>query len=133
MNPLAQIKRENWPELIDDLAEIIGEDAALKMFIRFAGRHLSVPRTIIVPPAMITIIKETIGEEKAELLVKNYGGEYLKFPNGRLILNNDRDNRIVEDYLSGMRQGDIATKYELSERRINTIINNHKDTNVKKS
>lgn len=117
--------------MIDDLAEIIGEDAALKMFIRFSGRHLSVPRTIIVTPAMITIIGETIGEEKAELLVKNYGGECLKFPNGRLILNNDRNNRIVDDFLNGMRQGDIATKYELSERHISSIINNHKDKNIK--
>jgi hypothetical protein len=131
MNPLAQIKRENWPELIDDLAEVIGDDAALKMFIRFSGRHLAVPKNSTVPPSPLMIIKETIGEEKAVLLIKQFGGEDLKFPNGRLLLNNDRNNRIVEDYLSGMRQGDIATKYELSERHISTIINNHKDINVK--
>lgn len=132
MNPLKQINRANWPELIKQLAEIIGDEAALKLFIRFSGRHLSVPKTRVRPSRpMIEIIDETIGEENAKLLVRNFGGEYLKFPNGRLILNNDRNNRIVDDYLNGMVQGDIATKYELSERHISTIVNNHKDKNIK--
>ena len=125
MHPLEKIKRNNWPQIIDSIAQIIGDDAALKMFIRFAGRHLSIPITSLPD----NVINETIGEEKYTLLIKGFGGEEILFPNGKLLVINVRNNEIVDDFLSGMKQCDIATKYDLTERHINTIINNHKDKN----
>jgi Mor family transcriptional regulator len=128
MHPLQQIKRANWPPLINQLAETLGDETALKLFIRFTGRHLAVPKNRI--PGHV--IDQTIGEEKTKLLIKQFGGEDLRFPNGRKLIINERNNKIVELFLDGMRQGDIATLYDLTERQINTIVNNHKDINNQK-
>lgn len=125
MHPLEKIKSNNWPPIIDSIAQIIGDDAALKMFIRFAGRHLAIPTTILPD----NDINKIIGEEKYAVLIKIFGGEQILFPNGKLLLINVRNNEIVNDFLSGMKQCDIATKYGLTERHINTIINKHKDKN----
>jgi len=40
-----------------------------------------------------------------------------------------RNNEIVNEFLNGMKQCDLATKYGLTERHISTIINSHKDKN----
>ena len=103
MHPLEKIKRNNWPPIINGIAQIIGDDAALKMFIRFAGRHLSIPITSLPD----NVINETIGEEKYTLLIKGFGGEEILFPNGKLLVINVRNNEIVDDFLSGMKQCDI--------------------------
>ena len=82
MHPLETIKRNNWPPIIDDIAEIIGDDAALKMFIRFSGRHLFIP----IRGLHNNNIEQTIGSEKSKLLSKEFGSETITFPNGKLLL-----------------------------------------------
>jgi Mor family transcriptional regulator len=119
---LQRIKRENWPPLIKDIAAVIGDDAALKLFIRFAGRHLRIPKTSSHDQA----IESTIGEEKAKRLFKIYAGEVIVFPNAFLILMKERNSQIAKEWDRGMKQCDIATKHQLTERRINEIIRKHK-------
>lgn len=124
-HPLRQLKRTSWPELINRIAEVVGDEAALNLFIRFPGRHLVVPKTKIANH----IISQTIGEEKFDLLRKAFAGEHLKIPNGRLLIINDRNNQIVEDFLNGKKICDLAADYNLCDRQISKIVNTHKDKN----
>lgn len=119
MHKLQQLKRDNWPSLINDIAEMIGDEFAMSLFIKFAGRHFCVP--ITCPPGHV--LESIIGAEKAKLFCKNFGGESLTFPNGRLLLIKERNRKIVAEYnKGGMTQGELATKYQLSERHIVTIV-----------
>ena len=120
MHPLQQIKRSDWPTLIADIAEVIGDEAALNLFIRFAGRSLSVPQSC--PPDHVIVL--TIGEVKAALFCEAFRGECLVIPNGGKLLIKERNQAILKDYRDGMMQGDIATKYRLTTRQIINIINN---------
>lgn len=120
MHPLQQIKRSEWPSLIADIAEIIGDEAALKLFIRFAGRTLSVPTSC--PSDHLIVL--TIGEAKAALFCKTFKSECLMFPNGGKLLIKERNRNILKDYRNGMTQGDIATKYRITTRQIINILNN---------
>lgn len=120
MTKTANPERHDLPLLIKQLADAIGEEAALKLFMRFKGRHLTIPLSI--PPGHV--IAETIGEDMAALLCKNFHGENLMFPKGDYLHRKRRDEQIMADWKSGMKQCDLATKYQLTERRISTIINN---------
>ena len=122
MHKLRQIDRENWPSLIITISEAVGDEAAMTLFIRFSGRHLLIPKQ----PNPDHLIDRTIGTEKAALLRKRFAGEVITFPTGVNAMREIRDEKIIKDRRGGMFQADLATKYQLSERQINTIINRQK-------
>lgn len=113
-----KIDRKDWPSLIIDMAQVIGEQAALAMLSRFAGRHLHIPKH----NSSTGDIEAIIGIDKAKLLYHRYSGCCLSIPNCRGIFLKMRNQEIINDWSLGMAQGDMATKYQLSERRINQII-----------
>jgi hypothetical protein len=123
MHPLRQLDRSYWPTLIHQIAEIIGNESALDMFIRFGGQRLTIPRNRSPEHP----VDGLIGSEKAERLSKIFGREELLFPNGRLLLINLRNKQIVEAWLNGTKQADLAAAFNLTQRQINTIVNSHKD------
>lgn len=122
MSALRNIPRRNWPVLIESIAQVMGDEAAMKLFIRFNGRSLT-------PPVKVNadhVIAQTIGVEKAEQFCSHFAGEALLIPKGAYLLRKIRNQNIVEDWLAGMSQQDIATKYDLCTRQINDIIKQHK-------
>lgn len=118
MLSLNDINREDYPELINDIARVIGDEAAMTMFIRFNGRHLTVPAKC--PPGHL--IEETIGREKAKNFCREFEGETLNFPRGTLALRKARNQNIKADCEAGMLIADLATKYDLTERHIYNIV-----------
>lgn len=118
MQQLKQINREEFPALIGDIAEVVGDEAALALFIRFNGRHLTVPHRC---PAG-HLIEQTIGKEKAAQFCKFYKGENLDFPRGAVLLRKARNKAIIEEAKTGVPRADLATKYQLTERQIYKII-----------
>ncbi|OQW67464.1 MAG: hypothetical protein BVN35_20380 [Proteobacteria bacterium ST_bin11] len=126
MHPLQQLPRKNWPAQVSDIAEVIGDEAAMALFIRFNGRHLGIPLTC---PAG-HLIEEIIGAEKAALLCKTFARETVLFPKGAYLLRKSRNQNIVEDWKNGMTQSDLATKYDMSSRNIFTIIDNYRTENT---
>jgi hypothetical protein len=119
---LRHIDRATWPDLIKDIAVVIGDEAALNLFVRFAGRHLNVPSNAIAGH----VIEETIGREAFALFAKGFGRCHLKIPGGYKLLLRDRNIKIVKDFQRGMKQCDLATKYELTDRQISKIVNTTK-------
>ena len=122
MHNLRQIKRDTWPPLIDLIAEVVGDEAAMTLFIRFAGRHIRIP----MKANPDHLLDKTIGSEKANLLRKYFANELIMFPTGRLLLTKIRNLKIMEEWKGGMFQSDLATKYQLSERQIVVIIGGQK-------
>lgn len=124
MHKFRQIPRKNWPSLIVTISEAVGDEAAMALFIRFSGRHLLIPKQ----PNPDHLIEQAIGTEKAALLRKRFAGEVITFPTCIAEMRKIRDDKILKDRRKGMMQADLATKYQLSERQINTIINRQKAT-----
>jgi len=123
LESLRDIDRSVWPELIKNLAEFIGDAAALNLFVRFAGRHLVVPKTAISGH----VIEQTIGRCGFVRLVKHYGGETLKIPAGHSLLIQDRNLKIAHDhYRDRVKICDLVAKYHLSDRQISKIVNTTK-------
>jgi Mor family transcriptional regulator len=119
---LREIARDAWPDSVKEIAEFIGDEAALNLFVRFAGRHLNVPKRAITGH----VIEDTIGRDAFVRLAHAFGGSLLRFPGGHKLLITQRNHAIVKDFLQGMKQCDLATKYALTDRQINTIVNTTK-------
>jgi hypothetical protein len=119
MENLRQIDRSDWPPLIKTIAEAVGDEAAIALFIRFGGRHLRIPIT----SNPNHIIDQAIGSDKANVLRRLFASEVITIPSGKLLLIKIRNKQIIRDYQAGMTQADIATKYHLTERQINHIVN----------
>jgi len=113
---------DEWPEMVKEIAEVIGKESAIKLFIRFAGRHLCIPQKI--PEGHI--IEKTIGAERAELLRSHFRNDRLLFPTGASLIRKVRNKEIYEDHVSGVSIGDLSTKYRLTTRQISTILSNYK-------
>ncbi len=115
---LQRIGRDNWPLRIQEISEYIGDYLALTLFINYAGRHLAIP----LKATNDAVLENLIGDKAAKILFHTFGGEVLQFPNGRLMLIKLRNPEILKDWVGGMTQAAIATKYHLTERQINDII-----------
>ena len=61
MHKLRKIPRESWPLLIMTIADAVGDEAAMTLFIRFSGRHLLIPKQ----PNPDHLIDRTIGYRKS--------------------------------------------------------------------
>lgn len=121
MHPLQTIPRKNWPVQVEDFAKVVGDEAAMALFIRFNGRHLTIPSK---PPGPDHVLVETIGMEKTVLLCHAFGGpDEFNFPKGAYLLRRIRNENIKSDHAQGMKVCDIATKYDLTSRQIGSIIN----------
>lgn len=120
MITVRQISREDWPELVNFIAEIIGDDSAMDLFENFAGCHLFIPSK----PNKNNKISELIGHEKANLLIKNFSNECVVFPNCSNLIRKYRNDAIIEDINSGIKRADIAKKYQLTERQLLSIFKN---------
>ena len=115
---LQRIGRDNWPLRIQEIAEYIGDDLALTLFINYAGRHLAIP----LKASNDSVLENLLGKKAAKILFHTFGGEVVQFPNGKLMLIKSRNPEILKDWVNGMTQAAIATKYYLTERQINHII-----------
>ncbi|MEI6069383.1 MAG: Mor transcription activator family protein [Methylococcaceae bacterium] len=115
---LQRIGRDNWPLRIQEIAGYLGDDLALTLFINYAGRHLAVP----LQASNDSELENLLGKKAVKLFCYTFGGEVLQFPNGKLMLIKLRNPEILKDWVNGMTQAAIATKYYLTERQINKII-----------
>lgn len=69
------------------LAEIIGEDAMLRLATRFGGRRLYFPKDPTANRALV----ETVGLKAAQLLARRFGGVHFEIP-----LERGKRQRIVD-------------------------------------
>ena len=118
-HPIRKIPRHKWPIILKEIADVIGPESALDLFIRFNWRHLFVTKK----PESGHLICQIIGEEKSILFCQIFARCHVVLPKLDALIREQRNEEIKRDWLKGMIQADIATKYNLSERQINGIIN----------
>ena len=123
---LKKIDQRCFPRLISELIQLIGFEPALKLFVNYSGSHLFIP----LYKTTTGEIEQLIGDEAFIKLSLRYGSEVILLPNANKFINDQkikiRDYAIFNDWKNGVTQRDIAVKYLLTERTINTIISKYK-------
>ncbi|OIR16795.1 Mor transcription activator family protein [mine drainage metagenome] len=120
MNQDAKPYRTLYPRVFLEIAEAVGQEAALIICERYGGTRLYVPKKITSDHSLV----ELVGMEDALKLSSIFGGLlHFDIPQCNDIKRVQRDERIRADRVSGMSIRLIAQKYRLSERRIRNITN----------
>ncbi len=99
--------------LAEDLAPVIGAEAARKLLTALAGRTMYVPRSV-GPHHPIAV---AIGPEKAAIFCDYYFGQRIDFP-----VAPARRRRILDLAAGGMSIPQIATQLLVSERFVYKVL-----------
>lgn len=105
--------------VLDDVAEVIGLSAALKLSWRFRGQDIYIPKNLDRAPEIV----EAIGREAAEQLADLYGGIRIAVPQRAGI-------RAMVLHLSrqgGKTNRQIANELGIGERRVYRILQHADD------
>lgn len=98
---------------LDRFADVIGEEAALRLSAHFGGRQLYVPHA----PRPDSELVQVIGEECAEALAKHFGGIFYSVP-----LEVGKRARIVELRKTGEKIRAIAEELGCTERHVYNVL-----------
>lgn len=79
-------------------------------------------------PLQFENIAIRLGIEKAKWLFEEFGGTSVYFPTEKMIYKEARDREIISEY-NGFNHKELASKYNMSESYIRSIINKHKKNN----
>jgi hypothetical protein len=105
--------------IFDQIAGVIGSEAAHALCARFGGTELYVPKTMTAGHR----IARAIGFESATILSKHFTGEELVIPK-----QPRRRARVLELYRrGGMTRAQIALATDFTERHVNSIIAKSRD------
>lgn len=116
------------PESVRQVAEVIGETAALELVKRWPRQAVrgDVPfRPVMYVPSRLTPdhrLVAIIGWMLAERLVKAFGGDIIFLAMCANIVRNDRDQAIAEAVARNATPAAIAARFGMSERQVRRII-----------
>lgn len=108
--------------VLDDVAQVIGLPAALKLSWRFRGQDIYVPKDLARAPQIV----EAIGQEAAEALADCYGGITLPIPRRA-----GERAMVLKLAADGMPRRQIADTLGIGERQVYRIINAQDDRQLK--
>jgi len=113
------VKLEDLPNSLQDIAELIGLAATVKLVETYGGVRIYVPQTIEPDHALAALL----GHDNALRLARAYGGhEHFDLPRATLAVKRARDAALTADYLAGISYRQLALKYQLTERGVRKII-----------
>ncbi len=124
-----ELSLELLPTIIVEIANLVGMSKTMQLVQAFGGTDLTMPIGVensMTEQALIS----AVGEETAQLLMENYGGDRLYIPRCEVALRDLRNNRLMAELkqavMNGMSQTKairrLAIQYELSERRIYELL-----------
>lgn len=112
------------PRILQDLAEIIGLAATLRLVEAYGGVRLYVPKRFDPDHPIVKLI----GHAPAVLLVEAYGGEaHFDIPRAIAATRAVRDNGIRRDRDFGASHRELALRNGLTERQIRNILGDEED------
>jgi hypothetical protein len=100
-------------QLAEELAAVVGAEAAHRLFDAFGGRSIYVPAR----PGPNHPITVAIGAERAALLAEYYHQVRLDFP-----LSASKRRRAIELSRTGVPVGEIARQLWLTDRHVRRIL-----------
>lgn len=104
-------------DLLERLAETIGEDEALRLSMRFGGRQLYIP---VNPPPHSDLVS-TIGHEAARKLARRHGGTFCSVPRRA-----GEHARIILLRRAGKRVREIAATVGCTERHVYEVLQQYR-------
>ena len=114
---LDQPPKHCWPRSLLEIAELLGDEAALLLWQAYPGVHVHVPKAISADHPLAQVL----GIEVAAKLAAARGGENLQVPRvfkGLLMI---RNFNIRRERRKGAQHRELALKHKLSERQIIAI------------
>lgn len=116
---------ELLPESVQQIAELIGYPATVRLLEAFGGTTFPVSKGLRALGATRTaLLRQAVGEDNAALLAKNFGGEVLYLPRCDRALRELRNRRFLEEFDALRCQGtsslmvmtELCPKYGFSDR-----------------
>ncbi|WP_067734465.1 hypothetical protein [Novosphingobium naphthalenivorans] len=105
-------------QILDDLAEVIGEEAAFALGWEYIGLRLYIPRD----PASEPGLASAVGEELARKVCDTFHGTLIPFPHKAVI-----ERRVLQLADQGKTRFDIARQLKMRERRVYEILQRERD------
>lgn len=105
--------RERWPRLMREIAEELGDDAALKLVSRYGGQEITVPLE------RSPTLEAELGPEITRLLIDLYGSTQVYVPNFGAKLAEERKRFVLTH--PDLSANDCAQRLGLSHVRVRQI------------
>lgn len=115
---LAEVDTDLLPPILQDIVELIGMHATMKLVEHYGGVRLYVPKLELADDH---ILVRQIGRRAAEKLHTIYGGELIEIPKAERALRAVRNARIRKQRSEGVLVSVVALQNRLTERQIRTI------------
>jgi len=101
----------------EDLAQIIGFTATVRLSAYFGGKNMTVPKNV----SEKTVLAKLIGMSAARMLSAEYGGERFAVPTMHLAEVELRNARVLEQLREGVSTDKIAANAGLTQRRVQQL------------
>jgi len=112
----------NLPESARILVEHLGATVALKIIKVWPGLKFRVPLGIRDESPMRQKLVELLGEDDTLLVMEQFGGEIIYVATCAQAVRDVRDTQIIAEYSAGGTIVDLALRYRLTSRQIETIL-----------
>lgn len=118
------IESRYLPGILQDLAELIGLAATLRLVEAYGGVRLYVPKRFDPDHPIVKLI----GHALAVLLVEAYGGEdHFDIPRAIAATRAARDARMRRERTLGATHRELALRNGLTERQVRNILGSEED------
>lgn len=106
--------RRGWTGELVEIAEVIGDGAALKLIDAFGGVRLTIPKRL--PADRPHRIEAAIGRTAAQLLVERFGGDRIDLPTLRAL-------RSVKAAIAASTAGTVETalRFRVTDRYVRKV------------
>lgn len=126
-----QIDLKVFPEAVQFLINLIGEEGTFSLIQHYGGSTLRIPRgDTIVGRTKIDLLAQKIGKQEIQNIVQTFGGTCIYIPNCKKLLIAKQHAKIIQDRDKLAAKGiserqlvsDLARRYKLSDRHIWRIL-----------
>lgn len=126
-----QLDLNVFPEAVQFLINLIGEEGTFSLIQHYGGSTLRIPRgDTIVGRTKIDLLAQKIGKQEIQNIVQIFGGTCIYIPNCKKLLTAKQHAKIIQDRDKLAAKGiserqlvsDLARRYKLSDRHIWRIL-----------
>lgn len=116
---------ELLPSAVIQIADLIGFPATEQLLSAFGGTTFPIGKGLrAMGASRAALLRDTVGDEKTQLLIKNFGGEVLYLPRCDRALRELRNRRFLAEFAEVREQGSsslmamtfLCPKYGFSDR-----------------
>lgn len=125
MRGLVLSQMGGYPGVFQEIAQLVGDEAAAKLAEQYGGVRLYIPGKLTAKHPL----RELLGQEIAQQLCGEFAGLAVEIPRGNMSQIARRNSLIMADRAAGMSQRELAIKYHLTERTIRKIDKTNHNTN----